>query len=178
MKRNIIVIILITIILICFNLKIKNKFNQNDLIFFKFYSEDNSLSKSIKIKISKNQTNSKNINLLEVNNKIEEKIAPGMSGDFEIQLMTYEDINYKLFFKSENEKPNNLYFYLEKDLKKYNTLEKIGENINGKLEKLRIKIIKIYWKWEYEIGNNENKQDTEDGEKLQKYNFNIYVVGS
>ena len=38
------------------------------------------------------------------------------------------------------------------------------------------KSIIIDWSWDYEIGENQNIQDTKDGENLTKYNFTIYAI--
>ena len=110
------------------------------------------------------------------NTLINEKIAPGTSGGFEILLETNQKINYQIKFRSKNEKPQNLNFQIEGEDRKYNSLEELEQTLKGEIEEN--KIININWKWEYEIGKNENKQDTEDGKKLKQYQFEIYAIGN
>ena len=49
------------------------------------------------------------------------------------------------------------------------------KNLQGEL--LGNKRISIYWKWEYEGEEEENKQDTKDGQTMIKYQFTIFAIG-
>ena len=89
---------------------------------------------------------------------------------------TNEKINYKIKFKSENDKPQNLVFEIKGKDKKYKTLEEMEQELQGELHENK-KII-IGWEWEYEKDVNQNLQDTEDGKKLLEYNFTIYAIGT
>lgn len=132
--------------------------------------------------------NFRNINLLDtVNSKtlIKKKIAPGTSGSFNIILNSNQRTRYQIKVKSESEKPLNLKFYINGGKKEYSTLEELQDELVGILEKNIKKVIEIKWEWKYEstiAGNSEelrlqDLQDTIDGMKIQKYKFNIYVVG-
>lgn len=130
----------------------------------------------------------KNINLLDtVNSKtlIKKKISPGTSGSFNIILNSNQRTKYKIKVKSESEKPLNLKFYINGGNKEYSTLEELQDELVGILERNVKKVIEIKWEWKYESTVAENSkelrlqdlQDTIDGMKIQKYKFNIYVVG-
>lgn len=120
------------------------------------------------------------INLLDtVDNKtlVYEKIAPGTSGGFDIVLKSNQQINYKIEFESKNAKPVNLQFYTLDNLQKYNTLEELGENLEGSISKNEEKTIHIFWEWSYETNKDANIQDTIDANNIREYNFLIYVRG-
>ena len=106
-----------------------------------------------------------------------EKQLHGTSGEFKIILKSDYNIKYAIDFKSKNEKPQNLVFYIKGKDKKYNTLEEMAKELHGKIQKEERIIVK--WEWEYENVNNQKKdiQDTKDGEKLSNYKFIIYAIG-
>jgi hypothetical protein len=106
---------------------------------------------------------------------INEKIAPGTNGTFEILLETDQEINYQIKFESENEKPENLIFRIDGQDRKYKNLEDMEDELKGKITKN--KNIIIYWEWEYEKSEAQDLQDTKDGENIKKYNFTIYAIG-
>ena len=122
----------------------------------------------------------KTVNLTDtVDNKtlVYEKIAPGTSGRFDILLNSNQNMNYKIVFESENEKPTNLQFYTLEDNKKYTTLEELGENLTGTILKNEQKNIPVYWEWIYEANQEQNKQDTLEAKRIREYHFLIYVQG-
>lgn len=202
-KRYIIIIsILVCIILFIIN-SIKYDFLQEDLLFFQFLNSSNESRNISKIdnevieeKIEKEETNInvktiyfhvqyqnrklKTVNLTDtVDNKtlVYEKIAPGTSGRFDILLNSNQNMNYKIVFESENEKPTNLQFYTLEDNKKYTTLEELGENLTGTISKNEQKNIPVYWEWIYEANQEQNKQDTLEAKRIREYHFLIYVQG-
>lgn len=201
-KRKIIILILIIIIiinLISILLSKKHGF-YDDLIFFKFFNLEkinsfNDLSKteeikglsyiipdeekkSIFFKVKYKGMKFENINITDtINTKtlVNEKIAPGTTGEFEIIITSNEKINYKVMFQSKNKKPTNMNFYIKGDKEKYSTLEQLQEKLTGSISKDEVKKIHINWEWNY-ISNNDY-QDTEDGLELKEYNFDIYTIG-
>ena len=86
-----------------------------------------------------------------------------------------EKINYRIEFESKNEKPKNLNFNIEGKDKKYSNLEELSKELRGTIQKDTI--ITIQWEWEYEQNEFNNRQDTQDGISLKKYNFTIFVIG-
>ena len=201
----ILIIILIICIFLLQNLKPKNnKFQDDIIIFFKLFNLGNNRSNTnIKTKkllltndepeitneevfklpeyifnVTYKNTDFKDVKLANTINKntlINEKIAPGTSGAFEILLETNEKISYEIKFKSKNDKPQNLVFEIEGKDRKYKKLEDMEKELKGEITEN--KRIIINWQWEYEKNKTEDKQDTKDGEKLTKYNFTIYAIG-
>ncbi len=200
-KKRYVMIIMIFMCIILFIINfMRYEFLQEDLLFFQFFnSKDQSESKingkkdvveeftergtSIKIisfHIQYQNRKLKALNLKDtVNNKtlIYEKIAPGTSGRFDILLTSNKDLNYKIEFESKSEKPTNLQFYTSENGKSYHTLEELGEDLTGMVLRKEEKTIPVYWKWEYEISEEQNKQDTLEAEKIREYHFLIYVQG-
>ncbi len=202
-KRYIIIIIILVCIILFIINSIKYDFLQEDLLFFQFLNSSNESRNISKIdnevieeKIEKEETNInvktiyfhvqyqnrklKTVNLTDtVDNKtlVYEKIAPGTSGRFDILLNSNQNMNYKIVFESENEKPTNLQFYTLEDNKKYTTLEELGENLTGTILKNEQKNIPVYWEWIYEANQEQNKQDTLEAKRIREYHFLIYVQG-
>ena len=202
-KRYIIIIIILVCIILFIINSIKYDFLQEDLLFFQFLNSSNESRNISKIdnevieeKIEKEETNInvktiyfhvqyqnrklKKVNLTDtVDNKtlVYEKIAPGTSGRFDILLNSNQNMNYKIVFESENEKPTNLQFYTLEDNKKYTTLEELGENLTGTILKNEQKNIPVYWEWIYEANQEQNKQDTLEAKRIREYHFLIYVQG-
>lgn len=192
-KKSIIIILIILLIIgIYFLLKKDNIFFKDDIIFFKnLYSSinntkenkdtvknDNSNNYNI-IKVSTKKQTTKEMSLFSnLNNQINwnKIIYPGTSGEFEIKLYGQENLQYEVTFKSKNQKPKNLVF--KQNGKEYETLEELGENLKGNLQKDEIRNIVIEWKWEYETNEKQDMQDTKDGEEIKKYNFEIIVKGN
>ena len=191
-RTIIIILIFLLIIGIYFLLKSNNNFFKDDIILFKnFYSsinntkenkdtkEKNSSDNYNIIKISTKKQNTKEMSLFsnlndQMNwNKI---IYPGTKGEFSIKLYGQEKLQYEVTFKSKNQKPENLVF--KQDGKEYETLEKLGENLKGNLQKGEIKNIVIEWEWKYETNEKQDFQDTKDGKEIREYNFEITAKGS
>ena len=142
-KRLIIVIILIFLIfkIVCSNLKF-DSIKNDDFLFLKFLvngqkdSIDNLNQKSIyKFNVDYKDMNLKSINLLDSVDKttfVYEKIAPGSRGEFEIELNSNQNLIYRIEFKSNNAKPQNLNFKVFKDnvfLDEANTVEELSESM-------------------------------------------------
>lgn len=189
-KSKIILFPIILFILIIFLFQMKKKQNndfQEELIFFKLFSfgqKENNKSiqyqenQEYKFQVSYKNIDFKNINLsdtIKQDTLVQEKIAPGTEGAFEIFLQSNRKMNYRIHFKSTNEKPENLYFQLEGKDRKYTSLENMEQELKG--EFIKNKRIKIHWKWEYEKDNKQNLQDTKDGELIGQYHFTIYAIG-
>lgn len=127
----------------------------------------------------------------------------GTNGSFDVALNSNKNLNYKILFKSLNNKPKNLQFSTtnNNELIVANSLEELSKKLSGKINKNENINIKIYWKWKYEIDekigeknsqnnieskeikqfnkkeNNYDIQDTEDAKNIREYKFNILVYG-
>ena len=201
-KRYVIIMIIFVCMIVFITNFIKYDFLQEDLLFFQLLhsetyakeisdnhrkkikesieKESNISIKTIGFHVQYQNKKLKALNLSDtVDNKtlIYEKIAPGTSGRFDIILTSSENLNYKIEFQSENDKPSNLQFYTSEDGKKYNTLEELGESLTGNILKKEEKVIPVCWKWEYEINREQNRQDTLEAKKIRQYHFLIYVQG-
>ena len=163
---------------------IKYDFLQEDLLFFQFLNSRNQSESKINgkkdVTIQYQNRKLKALNLSDtVDNKtlVYEKIAPGTSGRFDILLTSNENLNYKIEFESKSEKPTNLQFYTSEKGKSYHSLEELGEDLTGTVLKKEEKTIPVHWKWEYEISEEQDKQDTLEAKKIREYDFLIYVQG-
>lgn len=193
-KRLIIVIILIFLIfkIVCSNLKF-DSIKNDDFLFLKFLvngqkdSIDNLNQKSIyKFNVDYKDMKLKTINLLDSADKtafVYEKIAPGSRGQFEIELNSNQNLKYRIEFKSNNAKPQNLNFKVFKDnvfLDEANTLEELSESMKGDINKNQKIIYKIEWYWEFQNSQGLEKvdiQDTNDAKNINQYNFDVYTYG-
>lgn len=193
-KRLMIVIILIFLIfkIVCSNLKF-DSIKNDDFLFLKFLvngqkdSIDNLNQKSIyKFNVDYKDMNLKSINLLDSVDKttfVYEKIAPGSRGEFEIELNSNQNLIYRIEFKSNNAKPQNLNFKVFKDnvfLDEANTLEELSESMKGDINKNKKIVYKIKWYWEFQNGQGLEKvdiQDTNDAKNINQYNFDVYTYG-
>lgn len=140
-------------------------------------------------KVNDNESQLQSINLAStVNNEtlINNKIAPGTSGDFQIKIdATGSDvgINYKVNFVNEKNKPQNLVFTYDDE--KYENVTDIAEKLTGIIDanaEEKEKIINIHWEWPYETGTddeitNNDKIDTENGKNITQYTFDVLVEG-
>lgn len=193
-KLGFIIIILSILIIIYSFFNIKNPRFQDDIIFFKIFNQDknNNLSTINNKSIKENSTSQyffnvtykgidfKDINLLDTINRktlINEKIAPGTSGQFDIILNSKEDINYEINFESLNQKPRYLKFNIKGDNREFDTLEELETQLKGSIVKNKTKNIHINWEWKYGDDLTKDIQDTKDGINIQKYNFKIYAYG-
>lgn len=193
-KRLIIVIILVFLIfkIVCSNLKF-DSIKNDDFLFLKFLvngqkdSIDNLNQKSIyKFNVDYKDMKLKTINLLDSADKtafVYEKIAPGSRGEFEIELNSNQNLKYRIEFKSNNAKPQNLNFKVFKDnvfLDEANTLEELSESMKGDINKNQKIIYKIEWYWEFQNSQGLEKvdiQDTNDAKNINQYNFDVYTYG-
>lgn len=187
-KTLVIILIILLIIGIYFLLKNNSNFFKDDIILFKnFYSSiyknniakekntnDNEYNNIIEIS-TKNRVTKEMSLFSNLENQINwnETIYPGTKGEFPIKLYAKENLQYEITFKSKNQKPKNLVF--KQNGKEYETLEKLGEDLTGNLQKEEIKNIVIEWKWEYETNEEQDMQDTSDGKQLQEYKFDVVV---
>lgn len=188
--KSLITVILLIITIIIFNSS-KKLFQSNDYIFLKIFQKIYSQSKdeykkeeSYVFKVNFKNIDIKQIDLIKTVDKstfVNEKIAPGTSGNFNIFIEANKDSKYKIYFRSINEKPKNLYFEAirdEKKIVKADTLEKLSENLGGDIKKKEKIRINIQWYWDFEnIKENTDIQDTEDSKKIKKYQFNLYAIG-
>ena len=160
----------------------------DDILFFKFIDiEENTKQKEINkengtieyiFDVSYKKTNEKNISLLDTLKKetlIENMLAPGIEGEFNIILMTNLDTKYQIKFNSKNVKPQNLKF---KNLETKEIVNNIQDlDLEGTLERNTTKIIPIKWSWNYENTKEGDLQDTIDGKNIKNYEFSINATG-
>lgn len=160
----------------------------DDILFFKFIEiEENTKQKEIKkenetieyiFDVSCKKTNEKNIFLFDTLKKetlIENMLAPGIEGEFNIILMTNLDTKYQIKFSSKSIKPQNLKF---KNLETEEMVNNIQDlDLEGTLKKNTTKIIPIKWSWSYENTKEGDLQDTIDGKKIKNYEFSINATG-
>lgn len=140
-------------------------------------------------KVNDNESQLQSINLAStVNNEtlINNKIAPGTSGDFQIKIdATGSDvgINYKVNFVNEKNKPQNLIFTYDDE--RYENVTDIAEELSGIIDanaEEKTKVINIHWEWPYETGiddeiTNNDIIDTENGKNITQYTFDVLVEG-
>ena len=120
-------------------------------------------------------------------NLINNKIAPGTEGSFQIKLDATGSevgIDYIIKFENESQKPTNLKFVYNGNT--YNSLTELQEVLKGKInadEQNKITTLTIGWNWKYETGNSaqqiaENDLiDTQDAKKIDNYTFDVNVSG-
>lgn len=187
-----VIVILVIIVIVVFNSKI-NLFQSDDYIFLKIFQKttnqpqdtyNTKKEENYVFKVGFKSIDIKQIDLIKTVNKntyVNEKIAPGTSGNFNILLETNKDSKYKIYFQSVNEKPQNLYFKAIKDGKeiaKTQTLEELSEKLDGNIAKKEKIKINIQWYWNFENNKaNSDIQDTEDSKKIKRYQFNLYALG-
>ena len=133
-------------------------------IFTKYYKKDNVIVSNI-VKWSFNSSNETSIV-----NLSNEKIAPGSSGKFEIEIdaMGAEvPVDYEIVVINEKNIPTNIKFYAEiKDAfetildktEEYNSFSNLAsEKLHGKIEteeNNQIRRIVIYWYWNFNQNDN------------------------
>lgn len=193
--RKLYIIMSLIILMLASYMFFKKNIYQNsydDILFFKIFQNPNEQEQIIKqtkkeqegkqyiFKMNCKNTDFKNIDLIKTINRktlVNEKIAPGIEGEFQIILEANEDTNYQIVFQSKNEKPKNLKFEnVETKIQKDN-LEDLNADLTGKINKNEKKTITIHWSWQYENTEKENQQDTLDSKNIQKYEFTIYANG-
>lgn len=192
-KITVFIIIILAILFLIILKKQKNEDLFQDFLFTKLIGNSNSRSylendcnNEIKyiFDISYRNTKLKNVNLQNTINKntlVNEKIAPGTQGSFDIILKSNKSTNYQIEFVSKNQKPENLKFKAKCDNKyiseEKNNLEDLSEYLKGNIYKKEEKIITIEWYWNYESSEKGNEQDTLDAQNLREYEFDIYTLG-
>ena len=190
--KLLIIFLVIIIIIIILNSNIK-LFQSDDYIFLKIFQKTNNQpqdtyntkkEENYVFKVSFKSIDIKQIDLIKTVNKntyVNEKIAPGTSGSFNILLEANKNSKYKINFISVNEKPQNLHFKALKDeekIVKADTLEKLSEKLEGNINKKESIKIEIQWYWDFENNKtNSDIQDTEDSKKIKRYQFNLYALG-
>ena len=176
-KRYVILIILILIIILIFNRK-ENKNILKDVLIFDLWSDIGKQNeytinpeKGTKIDIFQTVEYEEKTNR-EVSYKIHKKIAPGSHGKFTIKLSKQVKTNFKINLSETETKPQNLIFIIGEQ--KYNSIKQMEEKITQELQE-NGKII-INWEWLYYNNQQKDIQDTEDGENLEKYYFEIQAI--
>ena len=195
-KKKILILILIILLIIGIYYFLKNddNFFKDDIIFFKnFYSSINNTKENKDT--NENDSSSDNYNIIKISTKKQTTkemtlfsnlkdqmnwnkiIYPGTKGEFSIKLYGQENLNYQIIFQSKNQKPKNLVFNEKGRDNYYETLEDLGETLNGNIKKGEVKEVSIEWQWKYETNENGDMQDTKDGNELKEYNFLIIARG-
>lgn len=107
-----------------------------------------------------------------IKNNIYKKVAPGTNGEFTIKFKRPTNSNYKIQIKEKTKKPKNLIFIVRNH--KYSSIEEMEQLINEMF--VNTEQVTIKWEWKYFINNIEDIQDTKDGERAQKYIFEIETI--
>lgn len=131
-----------------------------------------------------------NINLSNTFNKetlIDNRIAPGTSGSFDIVIDASGSdvgIDYDVKFQNETGKPSNLVFIYENHI--VQTIKDLEEYLTGRInanDEEKVRTLTINWEWNYETGTNEEQinindnKDTEDGINLKSLSFDVIITG-
>ncbi len=122
------------------------------------------------------------------NNKVaSNKIAPGTSGEFQIEIDARENetaLTYDIDVKFKD-KPQNLRFYIDEERTSELELKDNAMQVSGFLSLDDIQNIvtrKVYWDWKYETGNTTEeieKNDIIDSEDMGKnFGMEISVTGT
>lgn len=131
-------------------------------------------------KIEYKNMNFQNIDLIDTiksETLVDEKIAPGIKGSFDIIIYSNHNAHYYVDFVSKNKKPHNLKFNIIGTNIEKNSLEELSTYLEGNIEKDGKNIIKIGWEWQYENGDIGNIQDTNDAKTITEYSFDINAKG-
>ena len=173
-------IIFISFFIIIFYIFINCKKSNSleNLIIFNLYEKSNNI---VKFNVGNKQNQIKSIDLYNtiVGDAIfNKKVAPGVKGKFEIEILSTNDVKYEILFKSKTKKPQNLIFNIKNNVNKYNSLEKLEKVLKGTTKKGKWIKHEIEWSWEYETTSENNLQDTLDGENIDNYIFDIIVLSS
>lgn len=118
---------------------------------------------------------------IDANSMVNNKIAPGTSGEFSIVISTRDstvDMKYSVDFEDvTKEKPSNLLFKVKGRNQEYSSLQDLEKYLRGFAEKETQTEYIIEWHWVYEINDDQDKVDTNDGMNLENYKFRIHVYG-
>ena len=184
--KLILIIILINLFIIIFCFKqISNKTQSDDFLFLKlFQSQSKTAEEEYSIKVNYLNKGLKTVNLSDtINKNFYKKVAPGTNGKFNIVLNSTRDLQYQVKFSSTSAKPQNLKFMAltnGEKITKASELEELSENLKGIILKNQKVSITVLWYWPYEGENQEEQvdiQDTIDGKNIEKYKFEILVLG-
>lgn len=189
-KKRLLMIFLFAFMIIMFILFVNNmNFSSSlcdDILFLRFFqnsekeNELNNMPVQYVFDVSWKNVNFSNASLigaLDAKNVIEEKIAPGLEGVFDIIIKSNHNTKYSVEFKSKNEKPKNLRFQDIDTKKEADSLEDLQNFLCGSIKKNEVKKISVRWYWPYESSSENDVQDTIDSEKIINYVFDIYVAG-
>lgn len=184
--KLILIIILINLFIIIFCFKqISNKTQSDDFLFLKlFQSQSKTAEEEYSFKVNYLNKGLKTVNLSDtINKNFYKKVAPGTNGKFNIVLNSTRDLQYQVKFSSTSAKPQNLKFMAltnGEKITKASELEELSENLKGIILKKQKVSITVLWYWPYEGENQEEQvdiQDTIDGKNIEKYKFDILVLG-
>lgn len=184
-KKIIKVIMFISIIVLFFMViyETQKKFYSDDIYIFNLYqNKEKNESTQYEFNLNKNDKLNLNTRLNDsviANTLANEKIAPGVKGEFNIFMSCKEaksNISYQIRFNSKNNKPKNLLFNIKGKSEKHDSLEALEKDLKGSISKGESKIITIQWVWNYENGVYGDIQDTLDGRNISSYNFDINVL--
>ncbi len=184
--KLILIIILINLFIIIFCFKqISNKTQSDDFLFLKlFQSQSKTAEEEYSFKVNYLNKGLKTVNLSDtINKNFYKKVAPGTNGKFNIVLNSTRDLQYQVKFSSTSAKPQNLKFMAltnGEKITKASELEELSENLKGIILKNQKVSITVLWYWPYEGENQEEQvdiQDTIDGKNIEKYKFDILVLG-
>ena len=182
-KVFLVLVLTIFIIIICFFV-LKKGVKYIDKIFA------SSQTKIATWSVNLNSINVQKLNIIDntfVSSDVVElnTIAPGTKGEFNINIdfdNTDVGIKYKIIFKNETKKPENLKFIYEE--KEYKTLKELEALLEGEIytyDNIKQKVFNIKWVWNYETGETEeqikenDKIDTQDAKNISNYCFDVEV---
>ena len=192
--KIIITLIIVLILIIFFQIKPLKKVSNDDFLFLKLFSDsqenlnknNNEKSNIYKFNVKYKNTDFKSINLEDTIDRktlVHERIAPGTSGKFQIELSSNKKIKYQINLKNETQKPQNLYFKINiknRDLLESNSLEELEKELQGVIYKNEKVIINFEWYWKFQDEDSTvttDIQDTNDSKKIKQYKFIIQVKG-
>lgn len=128
-----------------------------------------------------------------VNNVKADKIAPGTSGHFDIDLNpkgTDVALSYEVILSNITNKPKNLHFYSNSECTEDHLIDTTdGAEITGTIAQGDTganKTVTFYWKWDYETGktadqiNAQDVIDTTDGQNVENngVTFDLTIRGT
>ena len=192
--KIIITLIIVLILIIFFQIKLLKKVSNDDFLFLKLFSDsqenlnknNNEKSNIYKFNVKYKNTDFKSINLEDTIDRktlVHERIAPGTSGKFQIELSSNKKIKYQINLKNETQKPQNLYFKINiknRDLLESNSIEELEKELQGVIYKNEKVIINFEWYWKFQDEDSTvttDIQDTNDSKKIKQYKFIIQVKG-
>ena len=149
-KKRLLMIFLFAFMIIVFILFGNNmKFSSSlcdDILFLRFFqnsekeNELNNMPVQYVFDVSWKNVNFSNASLigaLDAKNVIEEKIAPGLEGVFDIIIKSNHNTKYSVEFKSKNEKPKNLKFQDIDTKKEADSLEDLQNFLCGSIKRMK-----------------------------------------